>query len=189
MLSQLNMSKRTGTNKVLSTPVKDKMEDITFVPVSAIIQKFKDTSQTTLTQLFGEIQKDSSSDDDDFIIKRKTKKERKEPALVTPVAVKKRRKSHDTGRVKKSTGSLAQRGDLVTSTAAELKHPRLLFGDIDEGYIFFGIVTKSDETTVNVKWSTVEIGHQKAKVGKKKDKKIQNISGGSVAQVEDLFGL
>ena len=107
MLSQFNMSKRTGTNKVLSTPVKDKMEDITFVPVSAIIQKFKDTSQTTLTQLFGEIPEDSSSDDDDFIIKRKTKKERKEPALVTPVAVKKRRKTHDTGRVKKSTGSLA----------------------------------------------------------------------------------
>ena len=126
------MSKRTVTKTVLSTPVKEQqMEDYTITPVSVIIQKFKDTSQTTLTQLFGERQEDSSSDDDDFVIKIKNKKDRKEPALVTPVAAKKRQKSQDTGRVMKLTGSLAQQGDLVTSTAAELKHPRILFGDID----------------------------------------------------------
>ena len=63
--------------------------------------------------------------------------------------------------------TFAQKGDLVTSTAAELRHPRLLFDDIDPGYVFHGHVTATDRTTVDVIWSTVEIGHRHAKVAKK----------------------
>ena len=140
---------------------------------SVLVDKFKSTSQQTLTQLFAgrpESSPSEDSSDDDVFVKspKKRTKKRKPPtcSLVTPPSVARKVK-----RVRDNVGEPVQRGDLVTSTAAELNHPRLLFGDIDEGYIFFGIVTEADQTALKVEWSTVEHGHQKARVVKKKGEK------------------
>ena len=56
-------------------------------------------------------------------------------------------------------------------TARDLKHHRLLFGDIDPGYIFSGMVKGTDFKTVDVSWNNVEVGHKRRRswenVGKK----------------------
>ena len=135
-----------------------------------LIDKLKSTSQQTLAQLFASCPESSptkdSTDDDVFMKSPKGKRKAPTCSLVSlPSAV------YKSKRVNANVGEPAQRGDLVTSTAAELNHPRLLFDDIDEGYIFFGIVTQADQTALKVEWSMVEHGHQKARVVKKKGEK------------------
>ena len=123
------------------------------------------SKQQTLTQLFaGQPESSSaeySTDDDAFVTPSKIKRTHDKYSLVTPPSAKKKREN-------KQLGEPAREGDLVTSTAAELNHPRLLFGDIGEGYIFFGIVLEGDQTALKVSWSSVELGHQKARVIKKR---------------------
>ena len=72
-----------------------------------------------------------------------------------------------------SDPTLAQPGDLVTATAKDLNHPRLLFGDVDPGYMFFGVVVSGDKYTPKVSWNRVESALRKAKIaarlGKKKE--------------------
>ena len=91
-------------------------------------------SQTTMTQHFGKryaslidlsLQEDS---DDDFELKKK----RARHFVNHPIE------------------TLALSGDIVMSTAKELKHPPLLFGDIDPGYLFFGLVKSGDMNMVDV---------------------------------------
>ena len=148
------------------TPSKD--GKITIIKRSVLIDKFKSAKQQTLTQLFAGHPESSSAedstDDDAFVTPSKIKRTHDKYSLVTPPSAKKKREN-------KQLGEPAREGDLVTSTAAELNHPRLLFGDIGEGYIFFGIVLEGDQTALKVSWSSVELGHQKARVIKKKGDK------------------
>ena len=104
--------------------------------------------QTTLTQLFGrnvdspiELSSEEQSDDD-----FEPKPKRRNFCIAT----------------------IPQVGDIVMSTATELRHPRLLFGEIDPGYIFFGLVKNDDKDTVDVAWLPVEIGHARVNVARKK---------------------
>ena len=134
------------------------------VPVTALLTKMKGADQTTLTQIFGrpviDLFSDESEEDDDFLPKKKRKMSiKQECKIITPT------------KLVICDRTFAQKGDLVTSTAAELNHPRLLFDDIDPGYVFHGHVTATDRTTVDVIWSTVEFGHRQAKVAKQNKKK------------------
>ena len=125
-------------------------------PVSVFIEQTKKTDQHTLTQLFrrqSAQEFEDSESDPDFVTK-KTRRKRESDPIVSPNsreikrnAVKKRRKRDS---------DLAQLGDLVTSTAKELRHPSYLSGQIDPGYILFGVVKGGDRDTVMVGWNKPE---------------------------------
>ena len=148
-----------GVVSVYDIEIKKKEDKPLIVPVTAIIKKMKGADQKTLTQIFGrqviDLSSDESEDDEDFLPKKKRKMSiKQEYKVITPT------------KLVICDRTFAQKGDLVTSTAAELRHPRLLFDDIDPGYVFHGHVTATDRTTVDVIWSTVEFGHRQAKVAK-----------------------
>ena len=107
---------------------------------SVLVDKFKSTSQQTLTQLFAGRPESSpsedSTDDDVFVKSPKRKRKKRKPptcSLVTPPSAARKFK-----RVNNNVGEPAHQGAFVMSTAVELNQPRLLFGDITEGYIFLG---------------------------------------------------
>ena len=83
------------------------------------------------------------------------------------LSVAKKRRFHR--QLKHYDVDLAQVGDIVMATALKLDHPRYRSGDIDPGYIFFGLVKSSEAKTVDVAWSEVEVGHVQAKVKRGKD--------------------
>ena len=97
---------------------------------------------------------EDSESDSDFVSK-KTRHKPESDIFVSPRnsreiernAVKKRRKLD---------ADLAQLGDLVTSTAKELRHPSYLSGQIDPGYILFGVVKGGDRDTIMVGWNKPE---------------------------------
>ena len=130
--------------KKTKTPINERYEidglrrtpidEFNIVPVKDVIRSFKSSSQTTLTQIFGRDALSSSDTDSNFEPKRK---KRLHPARIVTPAVKKLKPevNPDWGGRRESEfdATLAQRGDLVTSTAKELHHPRRIFGDIDAG--------------------------------------------------------
>ena len=137
------------------------------VSTSVFIQKFKESKQSTLTQIFGVnglYPESSSSESSDSVFE--TKRKRKETPIVTPKKMVKQ-KIDQTKNRGPSDQHLAEVGDLITSTARELNHPRWLFGDIDPGF-FFGMVLSADPDSVEVAWEKVEPQLQKAKVATKK---------------------
>ena len=100
-----------------------------------------------------------SSSDSDFEVLNAPSKPK-----VTPVKSAAKRED----RMKVSVPDLAQIGDIVTSTAKELNHPRYRFGDVPPGYIFFGVVEGESLDMVKVKWNKVEHRLRTAKIVKKR---------------------
>ena len=147
------------------TPKKRKSFEpppFTITPVASLVMGFKNAEQSTLTQIFGQTEighkvnspidlSSSDGEDDDFV-------QMKKPRTIGQF-------------IKRMDSNLAQVGDIVIITARNLKHPRLLFGDIDHVYVFFGIVKACDLKTVDVSWSDVEVGHKKARVLETKARK------------------
>ena len=95
------------------------------------------------------------------------RRKRKEIRIVTPNKVSKKKKVRGVEKRGASDKYLAETGDLVMSTAKELAHSRMLFGDIDPDF-FFGVVISADHDSVEVAWNRAEPQLRKAKVAKKK---------------------
>ena len=113
----------------------------------------KKSDQSTLTQIYKRAPTSPLEDsDDDFVTKKRKPKVTPDRSYSARSPPKKRSKSHKRNKVP----DLAQFGDLVSSSAKELNHPRYLSGDVDPGYFLFGVVRGGDEDTVMVAWNNIE---------------------------------
>ena len=123
------------------------------VSVSDYVLMSKKSDQTTLTQIYKHAPTSPFEDsDDDFVPKKRKARVTPDRYNLSILPEKKRLKSHKRNKVP----DLAQFGDLVTSSVKELNHHRYLSGDVDPGYMMFGVVKGGDKDTVLVAWNDVE---------------------------------